>query len=91
MTIPTLIFGVVISSLLAAAFHLLCGGNLGRLLFYLVISWVGFWTGHFIGAYFNIGPGKLGSLYLGSALIFCLIFLLIGSWLGISEKIKHRS
>ena len=90
MNLPTLIFGIAISSLVAAAFHLLRGGNLGRLIFYLLIGWVGFWVGHFLGMYFNITIGSLGSLRLGPALALCLIFLLIGSWLGISEKKKPR-
>jgi hypothetical protein len=81
MTLPTLLLGFVISSLYGAAFHLFLGGNLGKLFLFLSLSWLGFWTGHFVGNQLNLNFLSLGILRLGSATIGSLLFLGIGYWL----------
>lgn len=86
MTLPTLLLGLVISSIYGAAFHLFLGGNLGRLLLYLILSWIGFWLGHTIGNYFDLAFLSLGTLRLGTATIGSLITLGIGYWLSLVER-----
>jgi len=86
MTFPSIILGVVISSLIGAGFHLILGGNLGRLILYLSLSWIGFWGGHLLGSllgwtFFSVGP-----LHLGMAMLCCLIALLIGYWLSLVKR-----
>ena len=86
MTIPSIIIGIVISSLYGAAFHLWRGGGLGRMIIYIILSWIGFWLGHFIGhildwTFFNLGPLHLGTATLGAALT-----LGIGYWLSLVER-----
>ena len=72
MTLPSILIGIVISSLYGGAFHLWCGGGLGRLLLYLILAWIGFWGGHTLGTlwgwtFFNLGPLQLGMATLCSA------------------------
>ena len=81
MTVPSLLFGILVSSLMGAAMHLLFGGSLGKLVLYIFLSWLGFWSGHFLGSqldwtFFSIGPLRLGTALLGSA-----ILLSLGYWL----------
>ena len=51
MSQPTILFGMLLSTLYGAIFHFLRGGSIRRLLFYLVVAWAGFWTGDQIGYY----------------------------------------
>ncbi len=85
MPLPALLMGVLISSLLGAAFHLWKGGGGGSLLLDLVLGWFGFWFGQFLALRFNLALGTLGSLHLVPAILMGLVFLLIGSWLNRSD------
>jgi hypothetical protein len=81
MTLPSFLIGIVISSLYGAVFHLWRGGNLGRLLLYLVLAWFGFWLGHILGNllgwdFLSLGPLRLGAATLGTAITIGL-----GYWL----------
>ena len=86
MTIPSILIAVIISSLYGIAFHLWRGGGLGRMILYLILAWIGFWIGHLIGdglewTFFSLGPLRLGTATLGSALA-----LGIGYWLSLVER-----
>jgi len=85
MTIPALILGIITSTALGSLFHLWRGGSPGRLLLYLILSWVGFWGGHFIGKFIGWETGKFGPVYFLFACIGCLILLGIGYWLSLVE------
>ena len=85
MSLPTLLFGFLISTLLGALFHMLRGGGAGRLLLYLILGWAGFWIGHFLGSYFGWTFGSLGPLHLGMAILISVIFLGIGYWLSLVQ------
>ncbi len=85
MTFPTLLLGVVISTLYGAVFHLWRGGNIGRLLLYLILGWVGFWIGHLIGNQFGWTFSSVGGLRLGMATLTSILFLGIGHWLSLVE------
>ena len=54
MTLPALLFGLVVSTLYGAAFHLWQGGGAGRLALYIILSWIGFWIGHLAGSLFRL-------------------------------------
>jgi hypothetical protein len=82
MTIPSLLLGILISSLYGVAFHVWRGGSVGRLILYLMLSWIGFWTGHIVAEYFGWSLVKLGPINLGLATIFSIIFLIFGYWLS---------
>jgi len=86
MTLPSILIGIVISSLYGAAFHLWRGGGPGRLILYLLLAWIGFWIGHFVGnaagwTFFSLGPLRLGAATLGTALS-----LGVGYWLSLVER-----
>jgi uncharacterized membrane protein YeaQ/YmgE (transglycosylase-associated protein family) len=85
MTVPAFIFGMLISTLYGAAFHLFRGGGLGRLILYILLGWIGFWAGHALADKFDWTFASLGPLHLGTATIFCFLFLLIGNWLSLVE------
>jgi hypothetical protein len=82
MNLAPLVFGVVLSSLYGSAFHLLRGGGLGRLVYYLVLGWIGFWTGHFLASRLGVDFFTVGQLHLGLATLVSMVFLVVGSWLG---------
>lgn len=82
MTLPAFLFGFLISLMIGAAFHLWKGGGLGRLILYIILSSVGFWTGHAIAVAINWDFWKLGPLHLGFAIIGTIGFLLSGYWLS---------
>jgi hypothetical protein len=85
MTLPSFLLGIVISSLYGAIFHLWRGGGLGRLILYIILAWIGFWTGHFVGNALNWTFFSLGPLRLGTATLSTLIFLGVGYWLSLVE------
>jgi uncharacterized membrane protein YeaQ/YmgE (transglycosylase-associated protein family) len=85
MSIPSILFGVLLSTLYGAAFHLWRGGGLGRLVLYLVLGWIGFWAGQFIASRLGWTFASLGPLHLCMATITSFIFLGIGYWLSLVE------
>jgi hypothetical protein len=78
MTIPTLIFAALISSLYGALYHLIRGGGPGRVFSCLLFSWAGFALGHFIGIWQEWVLLPVGQLNLGLSTLGSLI-LLVGS------------
>ncbi len=81
MTLPSLIVGLLISTLYGALLHLIRGGGPGRLLLYLFLAWFGFWSGHFWGAsqgwdFLSLGPLRLGAATLGAVILLGIAFLL---------------
>jgi uncharacterized membrane protein YeaQ/YmgE (transglycosylase-associated protein family) len=88
MSIPTLLLGLILSTLYGALFHLWRGGSAGRLLLYLLLAWIGFWLGQLIGNLFNVSFDMLGQLHLLFATLGSLIFLAIGYWLSLVQTDK---
>lgn len=88
MTIPALLIGALIATLMGAAFHLWRGGGFGRLVLYIVLGWIGFWAGHLIGQRLGWAFASLGPLRLGMAAVTSLVFLLVGHWLSLVEVNK---
>jgi uncharacterized membrane protein YeaQ/YmgE (transglycosylase-associated protein family) len=88
MSIPTLFLGLILSTLYGALFHLWRGGNSGRLLLYLLLSWIGFWLGQFIGNYFKLTFDTLGQLHIVIASLGSIVLLGIGYWLSLVQADK---
>lgn len=86
MTTPGYLLGFLLASLIGVMFHLWRGGHIGRLVLFLVLSWAGFWAGHFIGDKISFSLGRIGVLNVGLAILGSLIFLIGGSWLTRFEK-----
>ena len=82
MTLPAILFGIALSTAYGTAFHFWKDGGLSKLFLYIILAWLGFWIGHFIGGkigwnFAAVGPINTGLATLGSAL-----FLFVGDWLG---------
>ena len=89
MNLATVLLGLLISTLYGAAFHLLRGGSLLRLLLAVALSWLGFWAGHIAAAQTGLIFGSLGPLHLGPATLGSLFFLILGYWLTNLPKYSH--
>lgn len=85
MTLPTLLFGFLLSTLYGALFHLWRGGGAGRLSLYLITGWLGFWSGQVLASRWNWTFGSLGPLHIGMATLGSILFLFIGHWLSLVE------
>ena len=88
MSLPSLLLGFLLSTLIGAGFHAVRGGGGGKLLLDLVLGWLGFWLGQYAAARLGITIGSLGSLHLGLAILLELIFLFVGNWLSPLEAPK---
>ena len=82
MTLPALLFAVLVALLYGALYHLVRGGGFWRLLLYLVLSLVGFALGHLIGLWRGWVWIPLGAVNLGPASVGSLLILLLGDWLS---------
>ena len=89
MTLPAFIFGMLISTLYGAAFHLFRGGGFGRLILYILLGWLGFWGGHVLASNLNWTFASLGPLHIGIATISSFLFLFIGHWLSQVNVQRH--
>ncbi len=90
MTIPALLFGFLIASLIGALYHLARDGGFWRLLLYLALAWAGFAAGHFLATWLGWVFLPIGDLNLGAAMTGGLVFLGVGDWLSRIE-IKRQS
>lgn len=86
MTLPSVILGILLSTLYGVVFHVWKGGGLGRLFLDIILSWIGFWLGHFIARGLDITIGSIGSLSLGAATAGSVLMLALGNWLSRSEQ-----
>ena len=86
MSTTTILLGFVISTLFGALFHLWRGGKAGRLLLYLILSWIGFWAAHFLAELFNWDFDQLGQLHIGLGILGSITFLAGGYWLSLIDR-----
>ena len=74
---PQVLFVVTLATLVGTAFHLIFGGNLQRLILYIVSSWLGFLSGNIIANSSQNTLALLGDLHvlhaLGGAIVFVLV------------------
>jgi hypothetical protein len=82
MNLPIIFLGVVLSTLYGAIFHFWKGGSLLHFVFFLCLSWFGFWVGHFLGGTLKFSFGAIGLLNTGMATIGSFFFLFAGKWLS---------
>lgn len=81
MTIPSLLFALLIALLLGALFHLIRDGGAGHLFIYLMMSILGFIFGHVVGAWRGWFLFQVGPLNLGMEITGAILFLVLGDWL----------
>jgi len=87
MPIPTIVFGVLLSTLYGAIYHLLRGGTTRTMLLFLVLSWAGFWLGDTLGWYMGWSFAAVGNLNAGMATVLSFVFMLAGDLL---RRIRNR-
>ncbi|HDD55395.1 MAG TPA: hypothetical protein ENG59_04065 [Chloroflexi bacterium] len=81
MTVPAFIFSFLLASFLGAAFHFWKGGGGGRLLLNLILSWIGFYLGNWMGASWEISFLMIGPVSGGFGALGSLIFLFVSNWI----------
>ncbi|MBN2385492.1 MAG: hypothetical protein JXB85_00625 [Anaerolineales bacterium] len=89
MTLPALLFGILLSSAYGTAFHFWKGGSLRRLFIYVILAWVGFWLGHLIAEMAGWHFAAVGPLNAGLATLGSVILLFVGEWLGRVEITRN--
>ncbi len=90
MTLPALLFALLIALLYGALYHLIRGGSFWRLLLYFGLSIAGFAIGYMIGLWRGWILLPLGSLNLGVSSLGSILVLVVGDWLSRIES-KERS
>src|SRR5258706_15322851 len=81
MSIPTILFGVLLSTLYGSAFHFLRGGSGRRFLVDLAVAWAGFWAGDSLGYTMGWPFWSVGVLNAGRGTVVSLALLLVGDLL----------
>ena len=82
MTLPALLFAILIALLYGALYHLVRGGGFWRLILYLILSLAGFMAGHLVGIWRGWVWIPLGAVNLGLSSAGSLLILLLGDWLS---------
>ena len=88
MYLPTIVFGILLSSLIGALYHLIRGGSGKKMLLDLVLAWAGFWAGDALAFYTSISFLTAGVLNAGMGAVFSLAFLIVGD---IISQISNQS
>jgi len=91
MTLPNLLFALLIALLLGFIFHILRGGSRWRLLLYLGLSVAGFAAGQWLSIWRSWNLLMFGWLDIGTGVIGSILFLVIGDWLSRIETQKESS
>lgn len=91
MTLPALLFSVLITLLYGSLYHLIRGGGFWRLLLYFVLSMFGFALGHLVGLWRGWVWIPLGSINLGPSSIGSFLILVFGDWLSRIEAEKEST
>jgi lysylphosphatidylglycerol synthetase-like protein (DUF2156 family) len=86
MTLPSLVLGFLIATLLGAFLHLILGGGLGRLALYLLMGWTGFWVGQAVASQLEWSFDRLGQIHLMTASIVCVFFILLGHYFSLIQR-----
>lgn len=82
MTLPALLFALLIALFYGALYHLLRDGGFWRLLLYFSLSIFGFVLGHLLGQWREWMFIPLGAINLGLSSVGSLVFLIVGDWLS---------
>jgi hypothetical protein len=82
MTLPAILFALLVALLYGAVYHLIRNGGFWRLILYLGLSVFGFVAGYLFGVWRGWVFLPLGSLDLGTSSAGSVIVLLLGDWLS---------
>ena len=90
MPIPTIVFGILLSTLYGAFYHLIRGGSLRRMLFFFILAWTGFWLGDLLGWYMGWNFASTGVLNAGMGTVLSLAFLVVGDFVSRIRITPHE-
>lgn len=82
MTLPSLLFALLVALFYGALYHLIRGGGFWRLLLYFGLSVFGFVAGHFFGIWRGWTFVPFGALNLGLSSVGSVMLLVLGDWLS---------
>lgn len=82
MTLPTLLFALLVALFYGAVYHLIRDGGFWRLFLYFGLSLAGFAAGHLFGLWRGWMFLPLGALNFGLASLGSLALLVFGDWLS---------
>ena len=83
MPIPTIVFGILLSTLYGGLYHLIRGGPIRKLLLFLVLAWAGFWLGDTLGWLLGWNFGQIGIMNAGMGTILAFVFMGVGDLVGL--------
>jgi hypothetical protein len=86
MTFPAIVFSFFLAAMFGSLLHLWRGGGLGRLVLYLVSSWIGFFGGHLIAGALGIEFLDIGTIHLGMGILGSLLLLALVYWLSLVDQ-----
>lgn len=81
MSLPAILLGVVVGCLVGAFYHLWRGGGPGRIVFFLVLALIGFFSGTFLANLNGLAFWQIGQLDIGFGALGALLVLGLGDWL----------
>jgi hypothetical protein len=81
MTLPAILFSLLIALLYGALYHLVRDGGFWRLILFCFLSVFGFALGYLIGLWRGWVWLPLGTINLGVCTIGSFLVLLLGDWL----------
>ena len=82
MTLPAILFSLLIALLYGALYHLVRDGGFWRLILFCFLSVLGFTLGHLVGLWRGWVWIPLGTINLGVSTIGSFLVLLLGDWLS---------
>ena len=82
MTLPALLFALLVALFYGALYHLIRGGGFWRLLLDFSLSLLGFIAGHLFGLWRDWTFLPLGAINLGLSSLGSVMVLVIGDWLS---------
>jgi hypothetical protein len=85
MTFPAFLFSFFVASLFGSLMHLWKDGGFGRLILYLVLSWIGFALGQWLGNVLSVRFIEVGAIHLGFGILGTLALLAFGYWLSLVD------
>jgi hypothetical protein len=91
MTLPAVIFGFFAATLYGGVMHLWKDGGMGKLLLYLVLSWIGFFIGQITASKLGWSIVDIGPLHFGIASLGSILLLGFGHWLSLIQVEKHST
>lgn len=86
MNFPAILLGLVVASLLGAAYHLWRGGGPVRIVFYLLMAWLGFAAGTFVAHLRGWALWEIGQVDVGFGALGALLILGLGDWLTLNIR-----